>query len=80
MEVDESIFANSKDSEEKRIRMQTKLKEHIEKQKLMLERLEDTEEWKFLEDPEKALIHNTLVIVMELKKKSIIRQNIKTIL
>ncbi|CAG9416141.1 hypothetical protein NVI2019_PEGOAJLN_01317 [Providencia alcalifaciens] len=54
LEVDESIFANSKDSEEKRIRMQTKLKEHIEKQKLMLERLEDTEEWKFLEDPEKS--------------------------
>ncbi|HHR6036267.1 TPA: hypothetical protein ACS70C_000609 [Providencia alcalifaciens] len=54
MEVDESIFANSKGSEEKRIRMQTNLKEHIEKQKLMLKRLEDIEEWKFLEDPQRV--------------------------
>jgi hypothetical protein len=53
LEIDESIFTNSKDSEENRIRMQTRLKEHIENQKLMLERIEDSEEWQFLENPEK---------------------------
>ncbi|HGN0867251.1 TPA: hypothetical protein ACKROV_000459 [Providencia alcalifaciens] len=79
LEIDESIFTNSKDSEENRIRMQTRLKEHIENQKLMLEHIEDSEEWKFLENPEENPYIQYIGNERGIKEKNIVQQNIKII-